>query len=259
MKLGIIQGRLLEPVGGNIQEFSFDRWEDEFELINKLNLNHIEWIITDNSFNNNVLSINISKYHTKVSSICCDQLIHSTITNIEFLKKQILPVCEWAINNQIKIINIPLLEASELNENNKHILISNFQIISDLFPDLEFHFEIESSIDLCLELVSTRNNFFLIYDTGNITSKLLDHVEWIIKGHKYIKNVHLKDRTISPIKTVEPFTGDTDFKTIFETLRSINYNNFFTIQTCRGETGREIDTIKNHIKKFVNLYNEKFI
>ena len=44
MKIGIIQGRLSEPNEG-FQECPIN-WKREFDLLPKLDLNHIEWIVT---------------------------------------------------------------------------------------------------------------------------------------------------------------------------------------------------------------------
>ena len=41
MKLGIIQGRLTVPKEGH--QTTPENWQNEFKLINKLSLEHIEW------------------------------------------------------------------------------------------------------------------------------------------------------------------------------------------------------------------------
>ena len=48
MKLGIIQGRLSEPVEG-YQDCPAN-WTREFELLRELRLNHIEWIVTKENY-----------------------------------------------------------------------------------------------------------------------------------------------------------------------------------------------------------------
>ena len=50
MKIGILQGRLSPQVNGQIQEFPVYSWEKEFDYVKKLNVNGIEWIITENFF-----------------------------------------------------------------------------------------------------------------------------------------------------------------------------------------------------------------
>lgn len=255
MKLGVLQGRLSEPIDNNIQEFPNKNWENEFLILNSLGLNHIEWIITKKSFQEKQFQKNVKKYSNLISGICCDHLINDKIVDIEFLEKNLTPICDWSLENNIFNINIPLLEESKISDINQEILIKNFSFFSKKYDKLKFHFEIESDIQSCLNLVKSNKNFYLIYDTGNITSCGYDHEEWIIKGLKYIKNIHLKDRTKKPIKTVEPLTGDTNFKHIFDLLKNKNYNYLFTIQTCRGESGKEIQTIKKHIQIFKNIYD----
>jgi len=50
MRVGIIQGRLLPPVNGKIQEFPKDNWRQEFDILTQVDLNHIEFIVTKDSF-----------------------------------------------------------------------------------------------------------------------------------------------------------------------------------------------------------------
>ena len=52
MNLGVIQGRLSEPVNGHIQEFPI-AWRKEFEFLDEYGLTHIEWLITKGSAKTN--------------------------------------------------------------------------------------------------------------------------------------------------------------------------------------------------------------
>lgn len=250
MKLGIIQGRLSPPVDNLIQEFPKSSWEKEFGLLDELKLTHIEWIVTKKSFEAGVTKLEITNFSHKISSICCDNLIDENITDYSFLQKNLEPICEWGIKNKIFSVNIPLLEKSLVTEKNKNRVFSNFTKIGEKYPQISFNFEMESEISLCIELVKLKENFFLVYDTGNITSCGFDSLDWINKGFQYIRHVHLKDRTKNPIKTVEPFTGDTDFYSILDLLNKKGYNYYYTLQTCRGNDGGEVNTIKKHIKLF---------
>jgi hypothetical protein len=259
MELGIIQGRLLKPIDGNIQEFPKTDWEKEFDIIDQIGITHIEWIITNKSFSESVLDLDISKYSNKISSVTCDNLINVKITDINFLKDQLKPICDWVLSNGIKAISIPLLEESTITETNKQNFYDLIEWYGKTYSEIDFYFEMESDWGIALDLVKLSPNFYLIYDTGNITSCGFDHSEWIKNCHPYIKNVHLKDRTINPLKTVRPFTGDTDFSLIFDKLKNYNYNGLYTLQLAREKDGEEIITTKKHIKLFRDLYEEKFI
>ena len=271
MDIGVIQGRLSEPVDGHIQEFPKDNWEIEFELLDSIGLTHIEWVITKKSFEGGVLDLDVSKYSDKISSICCDHLIDNRISDPGFLLFNLQPVCEFAIKNGIKTITIPLLEESSLcsdNLNDPQPEIGLFiESIHGFFnqnklyeTELEFLLEIENHMWLFDIFSNVRKGLFnFVYDTGNLTSIGIDHKEFINKYFDRINVVHLKDRTKDPIKTVEPFTGDTDFNNIFRELGYLEYKGKFTIQAARGETGKEVETIKDYKEKFKKLYDEKFV
>ena len=64
-RLGIIQGRLLPPVDNQIQEFPKDDWKKEFEHINKLKINFIEWIVTKKSYDS-LFDLNLTNYSKKI-------------------------------------------------------------------------------------------------------------------------------------------------------------------------------------------------
>lgn len=245
---GIIQGRLLPPVDGHIQEFPKNNWEKEFEYAKENDINHIEWIITKKSFEEGVLNLDIKNYSNQISSICCDNLIDRRVYSEDFLSEQLRPICDFAVRNNIKAISIPLLEDSELPPHGQDRCIKLLSSYGAVYPELWFYFEMESSPDIALNLVRSRHNFFYTYDTGNITSCGYDHEVYLNALKNKIANVHLKDRTKSPIATVEPGTGDTNFKIIFDILKKNNYIGMFTIQTARGLEGEEIETIKRHIK-----------
>jgi sugar phosphate isomerase/epimerase len=250
---GIIQGRLLPPVDGHIQEFPKDNWKEEFETIKELGMTHIEWIITKKSFEEGVLNLELSEYADRISSICCDNLIDKKFLNHDFLAEQLRPICNWAIDNGIKAIGIPLLEDSEINATNIIETIEVFKSYGNVYPDLEFHFETDCSPLISQRLVYSCDNFFFTYDTGNITSAGYVHNLYLMGLQDKIKNVHLKDRTTNPVATVAPGTGDTNFELIFDVLKKNDYNCIFTIQTARGESGKEKETIKRH-KEFYEQF-----
>ena len=65
-KLGIIQGRLSQPLNG-FQECPVE-WEKEFNLLEKLGLDHIEWIVTAKSLKNNPLTTqDLRPYKNRIS------------------------------------------------------------------------------------------------------------------------------------------------------------------------------------------------
>ena len=258
MKLGMIQGRLLRPEDGGIQEFPVC-WEEEFDRAKNLGLNHIEWIVTsENFYNNPLFHEDLSNYF--ISSVCADFMVDDRFCNGEYLDEFLRMTCDAVIRYNINSITIPLLEKSDVS--NKEIMdnfINVFYPYTEKFKTINFLIEAELSYKKLKKILELNDNVFVTYDTGNITSCGFDHKEYLHNTITKIKNIHLKDRTKKPITTVDPFTGDTDFDLIFKILNKLGYNGKFTIQTARGDTGKEIETIKKHKEKFKKLYYEKFI
>ena len=254
-----MQGRLLPPINGCIQEFPYDNWQVEFPFLKQVELLGVEWLITKNHFLNNPVMVNPHKLQDfPISSVCLDVLVDERIIEEEFLYNTLHVFCERVKNTEINTITIPLLEDSSLENDIKRkafcVLIAP---IADKYPNMNFSFEAELCKEKLEEIESLRKNFFVTYDTGNITSCKLDHSEYIRHFKDKINNVHLKDRTFDA-RTVKPLTGDTDFDTIFRTLKEVNFEGTFVLQTAREEAGKELDTVTRHKQIFEELYEKYF-
>jgi len=256
-KIGIMQGRLSLPPNGHIQEFP-DAWEEEFKLLGRCGLNHIEWLITTRSESTNpAFDEGLSLSGLPISSLCADTLVDERIIDGDFLEDKLTPICLSAIRNKINNITIPLLEGSNI-ENPKIRAKFKDLIIKYLerYPKINFSFECELTIGGLYDIMKLSNNCYITYDTGNITSYGIDHEKYIDTFYSRINNVHLKDRTYDA-RTVSPGTGDTDFVTIFKKLKSVGYNKIYTLQTSRGVDGNEINNTLEHKGILEGLYNEK--
>ena len=253
MKLGITQGRLLPPVNNFIQEYPFKDWDKEFNLIKQIGLNHIEWIITKNSLDSNAFyKLDLKKF--PIHSVCFDVIVDERFTFDVEIQKQLRIVSELAIMNGVRYVTIPLLEGSSVcNKEIRKTFIQRYKNIFYEFSDINFSIEAEASIDELSEILDISDNIFVTYDTGNITSFSNNHEDYINAFYDRINNVHLKDRTLDA-RTVKPGTGSTPFEFIFQLLKKRCYNGVFTMQSARGETGEEINTISDYKVFFENLY-----
>jgi hypothetical protein len=254
MKIGIIQGRLSKPINGHIQEFPSTDWKNEFNLLEEIDLNHIEWIITKSSYDNNPIFFE-NLFNFKISSICCDHIIDENIIDYDFLDKYLSPICVAAEKNSIETISIPILEKSSIkNDKIRNKFINSITKIHKKYKNLNFTFEPEDlTCAEIKELLYCSENFTFTYDTGNITSNYNNHEEIIEHLFEKIQNVHIKDRTFEG-KTVFPNHGNTDFNLIFNRLKLKNYNKIFTLQLARFLNGFEKETIKFYKKLFEEIY-----
>tara|TARA_R100001440_G_scaffold41771_1_gene61499 strand:+ start:1921 stop:2700 length:780 start_codon:yes stop_codon:yes gene_type:complete len=255
-KLGIIQGRLSQPLNG-FQECPVE-WEKEFNLLEKLGLDHIEWIVTAKSLKNNPLTTqDLRPYKNRISSICLDNMVNKYFFENSFLENNLKPFCELALKNNISSISIPLLEESSvLDDSLRSKFCNNIKKYPEHYSSLRFLFEVEASHRQLADVLSVSDNFYATYDTGNITSCGYEHEEYINAVFDKISTVHIKDRTYDA-KTVVPGTGDTNFKLIFDILKRKQYNGLYTLQTARENSGDEYQTISKHKNILTRIYNEK--
>ena len=255
MNLGVLQGRLSPPVEGLMQEFPFTTWENEFSFLSKCDLKGIEWIITNKP--NPFFTKELSKF--PILSVCTDNIISSFFTQPYFLEKELVPILEKMELHKIKNVVIPLLEKSSITSSlSRKLFIESILPIADKFSNLNFCFEFECKIEDILELVNQRDNFYVTYDTGNITSfygDSVDHSSLIKQLGNKIKNVHIKDRTFKA-ETVPFLLGDTNFTDIFSSLKSVNYTGNYILQLCREKPNNELDYMKHCSYIVKNLYNE---
>lgn len=250
MNLGVVQGRLSRPIEG-FQECPV-KWQDEFDNLESAGLNHIEWIVTKKSFNDNpIFKYDLSKF--PISSICADHVVDDQIANENFLIHSLEPVCNAARRSGIKRITIPLLEDSSVEDDDKRReFIKFFFNFAEENYDINFSLETELSLEKIPSLLA-RSNITLTYDIGNTTACGLDHQTYIQNFCDRISNVHLKDRKLGG-KSVEPGTGDADFQTIFNLLINKGYDRDFTMQFCRGSDGNELAQCKKHADFVRSLY-----
>ena len=256
MNLSILQGRLSSPELG-YQETPAD-WKREFSLLESAGLSSIEWVITKKQmFNNPFFNDDLSVY--PVSVVCADHVIDERVFEKGFFFDHVFPVCEMSQEWGVKAVAIPLLEASEVNtQEKKDRIIENLIDCCDAFKDLDINIEAETDADTLLDIVSSHENLKVTYDTGNLTALNVDHDLYIDKVYDKITNIHLKDRSYNYGSSKRYSEGDTDFDLIFKKLASLNYNGIFTLQMARGDNGNELSHVKDIAKIFRRLHEKHF-
>ena len=255
MRVGVLQGRLSKPVNKKMQEFPSNTWKSEFNVLNIIGLSGIEWLITPNNNLNNPLFID-DNLPSNILSVCVDTMVNNSFYNDEFMNQNLVPVLDKMVELNLNKIVIPLLEDSSVeNEYIRYEFLKNITHISEKYPNINFCFEFECNKEIVMEVVNKKDNFFITYDTGNFTStykEKINHKELIHYFGPKIKNVHFKDRTFNG-ETKHFGLGDTDFKTIIDSLKNINYTDNIVLQLARDVDGDEINYIKNIYKKIKTL------
>ena len=261
-RLGVMQGRLVEPSPGKIQEFPKKNWESEFPILRKLGVHLLEWTIDWQGIDDNpilneseipkILKLQIEN-ELVIPSATLDCFMqfpcwHDDFSESSFLRYKIL--LENGRTLGLKYLVLPLVDASSINSDYK--LESLFDFCKRITPHLisaevQIVFESDySSLDL-LDFISKFDSryFGVNYDIGNSASLGYCPKNEIESYGDWIKNVHVKDRVLGG-STVPLGEGSADFETVFGTLASINYAGNFILQTARSSTGDHVGVIEKY-------------
>jgi len=276
VQIGIMQGRLSDPVCTRIQSFPKNSWKKEFSTANSLGFKTIEWVFDshDNPILDNEELSEIKKIKESVgieiNSVCADyfmdkRLFGSSEIQIQNNLKKNFELIKNCYQIGISIIEIPLVDNSSIRDlENQKEFESNLQKILDVAKN----FGVTIALETDLEPIRLNNwiskinhpNLMLNYDIGNSTACKFDiEEEWNLL-HEWIVNVHVKDR-FSGGNTVPFGEGDSNFDLFFKLLRQKNYEGDLIIQGAREDLEKNktlpIETNKKYLR-FVNEYLDKY-
>ncbi len=266
--IGIIQGRLSQPINNKIQAFPWSSWEEEFSIAAEIGFDDIEFIFETENYLQNPLwttgGLKRIKELTKetgvmLNHICADYFMENPFVrvsreqkenNLQVLKK----LMEQVMNLGVKSIELPMVDNSRIeNEAEKNQVVEILQTAVPLMEKYNLGLSIESSLppqelkDLLERLAHPL--FSITYDTGNSSSLGYDTEEEILAFGKWISNVHIKDRVLHGT-TVALGTGDADLSKSFEIFKQIGYSGPFTLQAARAE-----DPVENSRNQYQYLQN----
>jgi L-ribulose-5-phosphate 3-epimerase len=264
--IGIMQGRLLPPTDGRIQCFPCDSWEFEFALAEKARLDCIEWIYDLYGENFNPISMDagidkiksLSKKHdVKILSVCADYfmdkpLVRATSGELEDRTASL----EWLMQRcqliGIQRIVLPFVDASRIDSDAELdgvcAVLNRILRVAEK-TNVEIHLETSLDPDRFAKLLLRLPHPMLKvnYDSGNSAALGYNpHDEFNTYGTR-VGSVHIKDR-VRGAATVPLGTGDTDFQTLSDELKRMNYKGDFILQVARGAAGEEVIWAEHNLK-----------
>lgn len=270
--IGIMQGRLLPSIDGQIQVFPGGDWVKEFGIAGSIGLDCIEWIYDKASENTNPI-INdqgieqileqSDKYNVKTRSLCADYfMVHPLyeIDNADLTKtkERMLLVLEQAKKINVGRVVIPFVDSSSINSDKKREDVTNS--LNELLQtakklNIELHLETDLSPADFKNLLDYINDPFIKvnYDSGNSASLGYKPDEEFSAYGDRIGSVHIKDRILNGT-TVPLGRGDADFVSLFNELRKIEYAGDIILQVARGTDGDEAAWTKSnleHVKRML--------
>ena len=272
-KIGIMGGRLSNPIKNEIQAFPRNSWNIEFEKASNCGFELIDWIF-DKYQKNPIMNKEEIKemrflsneFGVKINAVCADYFMEKKLFNVSNVEisenlnvlKELIIKCQ---NLEIKILEIPLVDSSSLKSNQDKVqLIENLEKILPLAEknDVKLTLETDLSPDSFKELLNRFNhpNIKANYDTGNSASLGYNLQDELKAFGSWISNIHIKDRKFHG-NTVPLGDGDTNFDLFFSELKKINYKGDFIIQGAREDLKiNPEDTCKKYLD-FVKRYIAK--
>jgi L-ribulose-5-phosphate 3-epimerase len=263
MRLGLMQGRLLPPVDGNIQCYPGSRWADEFSLAASLGLDFIEWIV-DQAPDNPLAGDAVAPVKSVivdtgvvVSSICADvfmgnlQLAHGSPNSQAASAAHLTALLHTAAAVGATRIVLPFVDSSELSQDAD--LDAAKGAIEGVLPaaraeGVELH--LETSLDpkgFAALLNDLPDPMVKVnYDMGNSAALGYRPKDEFAAYGARIGSVHVKDR-VRGGTTVAPGTGSTEFEAVFAGLDDLGYDGDYVLQVARGDAGDEVTTIRHSI------------
>jgi hexulose-6-phosphate isomerase len=257
--IGIMQGRLVPPVGDRIQCFPQERWRDEFARGAEAGLSAIEWIFDLEDAEMNPLATDagiaevrrLSREHgVAVRSVCADYFMARTLVRATPAERaERLAKLDWLVGRceacGITRMVLPFVDASkiETDEDRSDVVAA----LEHALPRAE-----RAGVELHLETSLSPGEFRLLldrvphpmvrvnYDSGNSASLGYDpREEWSAYGDR-VGSVHIKDR-VRGGGTVPLGSGDADFPALFASIRESGYQGPWVLQAARGVPGEEVE------------------
>ncbi len=259
LKLGVMQGRLLPPVGNRLQAFPALHWREEFALAAQLGITGIELIYEAENEPVNPLSSDFGagelyrisrETGVRVLSVCADyfmtqRLVHTDGWGNQDALRVLQRLIARAATAGAAHVVLPFVDAARLRSSAE--LAGLRELLSETLPtaeaaDMALHLEMDLSPCRFSRLLSECNHPLIraTLDTGNSASLGFDPNKEVPLLGPWLGSVHIKDRRRGG-GSVPLGTGHTAFATIFHRLQEAGYRGTYILQAARGATGDELN------------------
>ena len=171
----------------------------------------------------------------EVASLCLNEVLTSPIDEVSgHLVKRLRPVLS---NLPIRIVVVPLLEASDLRSVDRLSAVRSLLLLADHLLDDEGRVVVElglSAIDSLRFLDSVGSpRVGLCYDVGNATAFGFDPTHELRILGSAVWHLHAKDKNASR-ENVRFGTGKVPFAGVFEELSLRGFDGLVTMEATRG-------------------------
>jgi len=271
--IGIMQGRLLPPVGGRIQSFPVDTWREEFCLAHLAGLDCIEWVYDYETRAANPLETDsgIAEIRRQVRdsgvgiwSICADYYMTERLVERDGSPQEsVVNHLNWLIGQVgslgVRYMVLPFVDNSSLKspeEIETLVEILHYAAMAAGKAGVELHLETDLEPTRLVSLLKrvAHHTVRANYDIGNSASLGYNPAQELTLLSPWLGSVHVKDRVLGG-DTVPLGTGAADFPTCFRLIHAVGFRGPFILQTAREESQSEVElAIRN--RKFIETHLE---
>lgn len=257
-KTGIMQGRLVPPVGTRIQAFPVEDWRKEFAFGREAGLQTIEWIYDTEGDDINPIATDegiremadLGKTtDVAVKSLCADYFMtHLLLIGTAQERETREAKLHWLLGRCKKAgigrVVLPFVDSSDITTDAMFAdLVSLLKNTRQAAADNGVELNLETALGparfaALLDAIGD-GSVKVNYDTGNSASLRYDVGEEFAAYGSLIGSIHIKDR-IAGGTTVPLGKGNADFRKFATSLGKIDYKGDFILQVARGESGAEV-------------------
>jgi len=265
--LGIMQGRLSEPLIGRTQEFPINSWKKEFELANLLGIKVIEWTIAYTNFkfnpifdlkNFNEIESLQSKYSIKIPSLTLNCFVsapfykYNELTGLESDISDLLWIVKNLKHTEVKTLVLPIVaECGVFSKSHLSKLTYCLKSIEQYLDSANVKIALECEFDIkyIAILLSELNHsvFGVNFDMGNSAALGHNPEEELLVCKDRILNIHIKDRLLSG-HSVKLGDGAVNFNKIANLLTNQNYKGNMILEAARNSEKNEYDLIASYLE-----------
>lgn len=264
MSIGIMQGRLLPPIGDHFQCFPREQWADEVFLAKEAGLSGIEWIYDLYGADVNPLATDAgiekmkllsARHGVAIHSVCADYFMDRPFlraSRAELAER--VTVLRWLLQRcqllAIDRIVLPFVDSAKINtpeDIEQVIALLNSVLETAAAMNIELH--LETSLppnEFAAMLARISHPLVKVnFDSGNSAALGYDLQEEFLAYGERIGSVHVKDR-LRDGGTVPLGTGDAKLDLLFDALEEIGYNRNLILQVARDISGEEVTWAKKN-------------
>jgi L-ribulose-5-phosphate 3-epimerase len=256
--IGIMQGRLVPPVGGRFQSFPRGLWEREFDLAVAAKLDAIEWIYDEFGTDENPIATDegietveahVRRTGIQVRSICADYFMDRPFVRVDEDEwRRRVDVLLWLLDRSRRIgasrVVLPFVDASRIQDHSdRERVIATLKAALPSAERLsqELHLETDLAPEGFAQLLAELNHPLVRvnYDSGNSASLGYDVGDEFAAYGARIGSIHIKDR-VKGGGTVPLGTGNADFDGLFRCVAHVRYAGDFVLQVARPTAGGQV-------------------